>query len=153
MRVIPGLVFGLLGFLFGLTLNSASSKEVVLPELTYPAYLMREATFATDKLHRIKLGEIKSVEDSLEFEIAVDAKAMSEILSGHKATKQETEKMFKSLRLFSVMNEKFEIKQWRSDPVLLKIFKNAQENDPAHTAKLRCYNWSKPMWVNNNSCT
>ena len=153
MRAITGFALGTLGFLLGLAVNTATSKEVVLPELTYPSYLIRESTLTADKLHRIKLGEIKSVENSMEFEIAVDAKAMDEILSGNKATKQEAEKMFNTLRLLSVMNEKLEIKQWRTDSELLKIFKKAHENDPDHASKLRCRDWSKPMWAGTKGCT
>lgn len=152
MKTSAGLTIGIVGFALGAGLTSATSKENPWLELTHPVYFIREADHEAEMLHRIKLGDIKSVENSMEFDISVDAKAMNEILSSRKSSKEEAEAMLKSLRLLSVMNEKFEIKQWRSDAELQKIFKNAQKSDPAHIAHLRCKNWNKPMWVGADGC-
>ena len=148
-----GVALSSFGFVVGLTLNTAISEEIQLPNISYPTHTAQSAVFTIDRLHKLKLGDIKSVEDSMEFWLMVDAKVMHEIITSRESTKEETTKLYQMLRLLSVMNEKFVIKQWRSDSELLKIFKQAQENDQTHTSKLRCFNWEKPMWVDTKGCT
>ena len=153
MNTVMGVALGILGFVLGLTLNTAISGEIQLPDISYPTHTVQNAGFTIDRLHKLKLGDIKSVEDSMEFGLMVDAKVMYEIITSRKKTKEETKKLYQMLRLLSVMNEQIEIKQWRSDTELLNIFKQAQDNDPIHTSKLRCFNWEKPMWVDTKGCT
>ena len=148
-----GVALSSFGFVVGLTLNTAISEEIQLPNISYSTHIAHSAVYTIDSLHKLKLGDVKSVEDSMEFGLMVDAKVMHEIITSRKSTKEETTKLYQMLRLLSVMNEKIEIKQWRSDSELLKIFKQAQENDPTHTSKLRCFNWEKPMWVDTKGCT
>lgn len=152
MNVGVGVALSFLGFMLGLTLNSATSEEIQLSDISFPTHTVHNAAFTIDRLHKLKLGDIKSVENSMEFGLMVDAKVMHEIITSQKPTVQETTQLYRTLRLLSVMNEKFEIKQWRSDLELLKIFKQAQDNDPTHTSKLRCFNWDKPMWVDTKGC-
>jgi hypothetical protein len=131
----------------------AHADEKAIPEISYGEHILHSAAFTIDRLHRLKIGEQVSVEQSMENSLSADAKDMYELLRSGKVSEEEVNKIYGMLRLLSVMNEKFELVQWRSDQKLLNIFREAQENDQEHTNKLRCFNWKKPMWIEKDGCT
>jgi len=104
-------------------------------------------------LHELKLGMANSVEESLLISLALDARIMYEQIANFELDDKKTKRTSEVLRLMSVMNEKFEIEEWRSDMQLLEIFRKMQEMDPEHTKNLRCRNWNKSMWVGEDECT
>ena len=131
----------------------AYAEENVIPGISYEEHILHGAAYTIDRLHRLKIGEQVSVERSMENSLSADAKDMYELLRGGKVSDDEVNKIYDMLRLLSVMNEKFELVQWRTDQKLLNIFREAQEKDQEHTKKLRCFNWKKPMWIDKDGCT
>ena len=123
------------------------------PLESYERHLIGFTAITTERLHRIKIGEVESLERSLEQHLAQDAKAMYRILGRDDTTPRDAQRIYDTLRLLAVMNEKFEIEHWRNDAELMDIFLKAQTNDLEHTEKLRCNNWRKPMWVGTDDCT
>jgi hypothetical protein len=124
-----------------------------LPEISYLQYRQLSNTFAVDRLHRIKIGEIKSVEDSMESDIALDAEFLFYPLTQAKdITEEERTSIYTRLIMLSVMNEKFNIEQWKQNKNLQKIFTKVQTIDPELTSKFRCFNWEKPMWADRGNC-
>lgn len=131
----------------------AHAEENVVPEISYEENILHSVAYTVDRLHRLKIGEQLSVERSMEKSLSANAKDMYELLRSGKVSDEEENMIYGMLRLLSVMNEKFEFMQWRTDQKLLNIFRDAQEHDQEHTKKLRCFNWNKPMWIDKDGCT
>ena len=127
-------------------------KELEPPEITYAEHMILMSSFTLERLHRLKINKHESVEQSMEVSLASDAKSLFNILEHGKPTPADRKSIYGILRLLSVMNEKIKIDLWRSDELLQDIFKTAQDNDPEHTKKLRCYDWTQPMWKNTKGC-
>jgi len=122
------------------------------PLESYEKHIVGFTAITAERLHRIKIGEVESLERSLEQLLAQDAKAMYRILARDDTTPRDSQRIYDTLRFLAVMNEKFEIEHWQTDAELMDIFRKAQNNDLEHTEKLRCNNWKKPMWVDTDGC-
>ena len=111
-----------------------------------------DASSGIDRLHKLKLGDIDSVRNSYEFDLAFDGKILYEAANEYSVSPEQKQSIYGMLRLMSVLNEKYPVKAWQSDSELLEIFSAVQKLDPAQTEDMRCRDWSKPMWVGSVEC-
>jgi len=153
MKTTTGIALGFSGLLLGLTINVATPNEASLPHFNFTTHILVSTSSTAEKLHRMKLKQYVSVEKSMEETITANAKTLAGSLSNKSMSEYDASKIYRVLRLLSVMNEKYTIEEWRSNTELNEIFNMAQKNDPKHTAQLRCFNWSKPMWVDKKGCS
>lgn len=102
-------------------------------------------------LHRLKIGEQQSVEESLAHKIMFNAIAMKQAISRGEA--DNLEDIWKILALIAVMDEKFNIQMWKRNEEFQSILTSARTHDPSYIRSLRCKNWEKPMWSSDGDCS
>jgi hypothetical protein len=121
--------------------NSEAQKPIKKETLLSYVYL--------NILHDIKINNIDDVEKSLEKNIAYDVVSYNNSIE---QSKTDPDEINKYLILASVMNEKFDIKNWKNNAELQKAFSSAQQRDSKYTAEVRCRDWSQPMWAGKPKC-
>jgi hypothetical protein len=127
-------------------MNPLFSKQCAVEHGLY------DTTHDVDTLHRFKIGKSESLEAELEQDVLLDATLLNSLLKDKALSESDRKRINGDLRLISVMNEKFTIESWRSDKEFVKVLEAAQHDDEAHVAKLRCFDWSQPMWVGKPLC-
>lgn len=137
---------------FFLVTSTLAAEDEAMPEIRMPQYILHATVNSVFTLHGMKIHDTDSVEKSMESNLVFDAKTLFAILEHPDVTEKEVEKIYNFLILLSVMNEKFEIQQWRNDEELQSIFTKAQEYNPVHTEKMRCNNWNEAMWMGESNC-
>lgn len=130
----------------------ATSQKDGLDFQVNPVHMSHDLAYSTDRLHRLKIGEVDSVESSYEFYMAYDVKMLYQLLDTQQFTEQRKERIFGQIRLISVMHEKYPVAEWEEDRQLIEIFKEAQSRDMKQTEWFRCRDWSQPMWAEESKC-
>lgn len=140
------------GVLFAFVLQAASIEDTEKSRSAAVMQILRDTVSDTSSLHYIKIGKTNELEKYIEQRIASYAKLMNSEMIDEQTTAQETNKIKRYLQLLSVMNEKFNIDLWKKDKELTDIFAAVQAADKNHIEKLRCLDWSQPMWSDKKKC-
>lgn len=123
------------------------------PSSDYIQYLLYTQANSMDLLHRMKIGEVKSVEYLMESNTASDAQFIYAIAKESKVISEERRKsIYKQLIIFSIMNEKYDVSQWKNNKDLQSIFKEVQLDNPQFTSEVRSWCWKKPWWSCKEDC-
>ena len=115
-------------------------------------YNRHSASKALSNLHYLKIGEAQTLEESLVETVATDAILIDEMLNSYAIEAEDVEATKSFLVLLAVMDEKFEIPKWRANKKLQSVLGKTRQINKEKANKLRCLNWSKPMWVDRGSC-
>ena len=116
-------------------------------------YVSHQVTNTTDLLHRIKINDVASLENDLEEQIASDVRDIVQLIKRGAISSEEAQRLNEHLVMISVLNEKFEIPSIKASKELIIELKLAQKKYPELVQKLRCNDWSKPMWVGKDVCS
>jgi len=130
--------------LSGCASNSAPRAEDV-PVAEYIAHLVNSDLEA---LHRIQINDIAGLRKNLEDGLGTDVLVVWATIEDKQTSPERRQRAYGLLRLMAVQNEHFPVTAWNSDPEVLRIFKAALDENPAHAEQLRRQDWSKPKWVN-----
>ncbi len=139
------LFIGTFGFHKNIQAEVPINEAVQIPYFDYIKFRVNEDI---DVLHKIKIDDVKSIEEKMEAMLAHNAELLYSVAKEDKTiSKKDIDSIYGQLILLSIMNEKFHIENWQENDYLQQIFKEVQLTNKEQTSKLRCFNWSKPMWV------
>jgi hypothetical protein len=115
-------------------------------------YNQHTAHAALSNLHYLKIGEAKALEDHLVEIVPLDAKMMNALIESGIYDSEDNERFTNYLVLLAVMDEKINIPSWRTNTEFQSILGKVRRNHKSHADRLRCRNWSRPMWLEPDDC-
>ena len=133
-------------------MTGCSSKES-LPEISYIKYLSHQSAFSVERLHRIKIKDVESLESHLEQLVVFNVIEMFNLLKSTDLSEVEKQSIESQLILIAVMNEKFKIENWDKNEEMQNILENIIQEYPVKSKELSCLNWKEPMWVGEDECS
>jgi hypothetical protein len=146
-KIILGTCIATFGILLGMRIPAQSSEATGNTDISL---LLGFSAARVELLHRLMIGEVSSVKQSLARDIAYDVKAFSNPESKQKLSTDELERLDKLMILLAVMQEQMNVDSWREESEFLATINAEAKSNPKLAATFRCKDWSKPMWVDDD---
>jgi hypothetical protein len=148
-RFIFGICVAIIGILVGMRIPAQSSEIAGSSDVSL---MLAFTAVRVELLHRLMIGEVSSVEESLARDIAYDVKAFSNPESRQKLSAEELKHLDQHMIILAVMQEKMDVELWKKDAEFRDRVNAKAMSNPKLAATFRCKDWSKPMWVSDD-CT
>lgn len=144
-----GICVATIGILLGMRIPAQSSETSGNSDISL---MLGFTAVQVELLHRLMIGEVSSVEESLARDIAYDVKAFSNPESRQKLSAEDLKRLDQNMVLLAVMQEKMDVDLWKKESEFLGRIKAEAISNPKLAATLRCKDCFKPMWVGDD-CT
>ena len=116
-----------------------------LKPVSVTQYTTYGAVSRVEYLHLLNIENATTLRTSLGKLLSYDVLALDSLLR-HPLPDDERKRVYDTLRLIAVQNEKFPVPSLSDDPKVSAVLQAALANDPVHSNNLRRRNWTKPMW-------
>ncbi|MEP5837472.1 MAG: hypothetical protein ABJ322_07120 [Marinobacter sp.] len=144
---LAGILLALVGFIAGMQIPAYSSATSDRSDISWT---LVNTAVRVELLHRLLIGEVSSVKESVAKDIAFDVKALAVPTNSEELSTEEMVRLERLLVLLAIMQEEMNVGQWREEPEFLKRLDAAAKAYPDLAQQFRCKDWSKPMWVSDD---
>jgi hypothetical protein len=150
--VVEVAAWKIIAFLF-IGISTASGEQVSNKEdesgVSYSeaSPLLSNATLTLEKLHRLKIGDVQSVEASMSKELGIAIIEMRAMLLDPGLLEKDRTRIRRMLVLLAAFQTNHSIAAWRENTEIIDTLDWARVALPECYERFLCYDWSKPMWA------